>query len=160
MAHPLAGFRSSLIVAGLAGLAALAAESVSRVPVNERAASEALPLELAELQRPDRSDSGAAAGETRLASDPLGARKAVARPGTVAPRGGVPTVSPSGRRGRGLTAILIAEDRSVAVIDDAVVLVGDRLPDGALITEIRSDRVSVVERNGRRRVLTLTSGRR
>jgi hypothetical protein len=59
-----------------------------------------------------------------------------------------------------LTAILIvSEDRSVAVIDDAVVSVGDKLADGARVDAIRSDRVSVVERNGQKRVLTLTAGR-
>jgi aminoglycoside phosphotransferase (APT) family kinase protein len=57
-----------------------------------------------------------------------------------------------------LTAILIADDRPVAVIDGSVVKVGDTLPDGARITAIRSDRVAVMERNGQHRVLTISPG--
>jgi hypothetical protein len=58
-----------------------------------------------------------------------------------------------------LTAILIADDRPVAVLDEMVVSVGDRLPDGARVDAIRSDGVWVVERSGRRRLLTLTPAR-
>lgn len=143
----------------LAASAALAAESISRVPLSAKPVTVGLPADIDELLAAQATERGPLPGEVRLRSDPLADRRATVAPGTVAPRGGVSTVSSSGRRGRRLTAILISDDRSVAVIDEAVVLVGDRLPDGSLVAEIRSDRVSVVERNGQRRVLTLTSGR-
>lgn len=71
-----------------------------------------------------------------------------------------PTVNASGRPGRQLTAILIADDRPpVAVIDGAVVNAGDVLPDGAEVASIRTDRVSLREKNGQWRVITIQSGR-
>lgn len=78
----------------------------------------------------------------------------------VASGSGVPTVIATARPGRQLTAILIADDRPVAVIDGAVVNVGDVLQDGARVTSIRSDRVSIREKNGQWRVITIQSGRR
>jgi hypothetical protein len=68
-----------------------------------------------------------------------------------------PTVPSSARGGSGLTAILVADDRRVAVIDDAAVNVGDVLPDGARVSAIQPDRVWVVDKNGRWRMLTLTN---
>jgi hypothetical protein len=72
---------------------------------------------------------------------------------SVASRSGSPTVS-SGRT-RQLTAILVADNRPVAVIDDEVVSVGDVLRDGARVARIQSERVFVVEKNGKWRTLTL-----
>lgn len=72
---------------------------------------------------------------------------------SVASPGGSPTVS-SGR-GRQLTAILVADNRPVAVIDDEVVSVGDLLRDGARVARIQSERVFVVEKSGKWRTLTL-----
>jgi len=159
MEYPLVGLRSSAVVLVLAATAALAAESLSRVPLSAKPVTGGLPVDIDELLAPLGADRTPQANEIHLRSDPLGAQRSAAASGTVAPRSGVPTVSSSGRRGRRLTAILISDDRSVAVIDEAVVLVGDRLPDGARVAEIRSDRVSVVEPNGQKRVLTLTLGR-
>jgi hypothetical protein len=56
-----------------------------------------------------------------------------------------------------LTAILIADDRRVAVIDDATVSVGDVLSDGSRVSSIQPNRVFVVEKNGRWRTLTLAN---
>jgi hypothetical protein len=70
----------------------------------------------------------------------------------------VPTVN--ARAGRQLTAILVADDKPVAVIDGALVNVGDVLPDGGRVASIRGDRVAISERNGQMRVLTIASGRR
>lgn len=70
-----------------------------------------------------------------------------------------PTVNASRRPARQLTAILIADDRPIAVIDGEVVKVGDVLPDGATVASIREDRVSLRERDGRWRVVTLPAGR-
>jgi hypothetical protein len=71
-----------------------------------------------------------------------------------------PTVSARVGGARQLTAILIADDRPVAVIDGAVVNVGDVLPDGGRVAAIRADRVAIAERNGQMRVLTIPTGRR
>lgn len=59
--------------------------------------------------------------------------------------------------GRRLTAILIADERRVAVIDEATVTIGDVLRDGSRVSAIQPDRVWVVEKNGRWQVLTLTT---
>lgn len=142
----------------LAAVAALATELISRAPL-PAATTRGAPADLDTFLAPLRYGPGKSPFDGRVKSDPLAERRPLPAGGTVAPRGGVSTVSSSGRRGRRLTAILIADQRSVAVIDDAVVSVGDRLPDGAHVEAIRSDHVSVVERNGQRRVLTLTAGR-
>jgi hypothetical protein len=72
---------------------------------------------------------------------------------SVASPSGTPTVS-SGRA-RQLTAILVADNRPVAVIDDEVVSVGDLLRDGTRVARIQSERVFLVEKNGKWRTLTL-----
>src|SRR5207247_2965191 len=65
-----------------------------------------------------------------------------------------PTV-PSSSAGHGLTAILVSDQRRVAVIDDATVGIGDVLRDGARVSAIQPDRVWVVDKSGRWRMLTL-----
>lgn len=98
-----------------------------------------------------------------LPVDPFDPRPAAdTRAFPVASGGGGPTVNAtrtSGPPGRQLTAILIADDRPVAVIDGAVVNVGDVLPDGGRVASIRSDRVSILEKNGQWKVLIIRSGR-
>lgn len=91
---------------------------------------------------------------TPVRSDPFETRRfGVAQ--DVAPQAAIPTVpSLAGRR---LTAVLIADERRVAVVDDAAVGVGDVLRDGARVAAIQPDRVFVVEKNGRWRTLTLTN---
>jgi hypothetical protein len=91
-----------------------------------------------------------------LHSDPFAAGARGGFPVAQGARG--PTVN--ARAGRQLTAILIADDRPVAVIDGALVNVGDVLPDGGRVASIRGDRVAISERNGQMRVLTIASGRR
>jgi hypothetical protein len=70
-----------------------------------------------------------------------------------------PTVRSSSAiaRGRVLSAILVADDRRVAVIDDEVVGTGDVLPDGARVSAIQPDRVFLVDNQGRWQTLTLTN---
>jgi hypothetical protein len=75
----------------------------------------------------------------------------------VAPTASGPTVPSSSGDGRHLTAILVADERRVAVIDDAAVSVGDVLKDGARVSAIQPDRVWVVEKDGRWLMLTLTN---
>jgi len=156
MAYPLTGHRWSVATLVLAVTLALAAEWIARAP--STAATPGAPADLDTFLTALRQPAGKSGYSGRLGSDPLGARQAPAAGGTVAPPGGVSTVSSSGRRGR-LTAILIADDRSVAVIDEQAVSVGDRLPDGSRVEAIRTDRVSILDRNGQRRTLTLTPGR-
>jgi hypothetical protein len=69
------------------------------------------------------------------------------------------TVSGGAGSTRQLTAILVASDRPVAVIDDEVVGVGDLLRDGARVSRIQSDRVFLIEKTGKWRTLTLATGR-
>jgi hypothetical protein len=68
-----------------------------------------------------------------------------------------PTVRTSSTGGRVLSAILVADHRRVAVIDDAAVGVGDLLPDGARVSAIQPNRVFVVDSKGRWQTLTLTN---
>lgn len=163
MGYRLAGHLWSAITLALALSVALAAEFVAAGPSAPRAAapvSTAVSEDLDSFLAPLRRERDIPTFEGRIASDPLsdgsGPREPV-RP--VAQARGVPTVSASGRRARRLTAILIADDRPVAVLDEMVVSVGDRLPDGARVEAIQSDGVWVVERSGRRRLLTLTPAR-
>jgi hypothetical protein len=85
-------------------------------------------------------------------SEPFGNRRGEPAISVASP-GGTPTVS-SGRA-RQLTAILVADNRPVAVIDDEVVSVGDLLRDGTRVARIQSERVFLVEKNGKWRTLTL-----
>lgn len=117
-----------------------------------------LPGDVGNFMSPVTGDLGPQRADVKLARDPFeatppGGGAAVA---SVAP---APTVNASRRPARQLTAILIADDRPVAVIDGEVVNVGDVLPDGARVASIREDRVSLLERSGQWRVLTLSSGR-
>ena len=64
------------------------------------------------------------------------------------------TATPDRPAGR-LTAILIANDGSVAVIDEEAVAVGGRLRTGERVASIQPDRVWVVTPNGQWRALTL-----
>jgi len=88
--------------------------------------------------------------------DPFDDRRRPSYQAAVASQTGTPTV-PTVAAGSALTAILIADERRVAVIDDAIVRVGDVLRGGARVAAIHPDRVSVVEKDGRWRTLTLTN---
>lgn len=89
--------------------------------------------------------------------DPFDSRQAGVDQSDIASQAGISTVPPSSGGGRRLTAILVADERRVAVIDDAMVSVGDVLRDGARVAAIQPDRVFVVDKNGRWRTLTLTN---
>jgi len=91
--------------------------------------------------------------------DPFNRFRGSSDQSAVASEAGVPTLpsSSAAAGGRRLTAILVADERRVAVIDDMAVGVGDVLRDGARVSAIQPDRVFVVEKNGRWRTLTLTN---
>lgn len=100
------------------------------------------------------SDTVLRAQGPRPSSDPLMGdipEPAFVAPGTVVP----PTV-----RSPRLTAILVAEDGRVAVIDDDAVSVGSRLKTGERVASIQQDRVWVVKPNGEWKLLTLDAGAR
>jgi len=93
----------------------------------------------------------------RLDRDPLESALEIVQSG-VASDSPAPTVNVA-RPGQQLTAILIADDTPVAVIDGEVVNLGDVLPNGARVAAIRQDRVTLIEKGGRTRVLTLSPER-
>lgn len=141
----------------LAASVALGAEfAASHAAGRQATASPAVTDDIETFLAPIRREFTAARPPALVQRDPLTPGRAgapVARPS------GSPVYTSATQRGRRLTAILIADDRQVAVLDDAVVGIGDRLPDGARVDAIRSDRVWIVEQNGRRQMLTLTPGR-
>ena len=77
----------------------------------------------------------------------------------VARTANTPTVR-AANEGRQLTAVLIADERRVAVIDDTVVRVGDVLRDGSRVSAIQPTGVWIIEKNGTWRLLTLSRGGR
>jgi hypothetical protein len=158
MTFHLAGHLWSAATLVLAVAVGLGAEAVAAGPAGPKSTSTAeTPGEIGEYLGAWLRQRDASRFEARLASDPLAADMTNDGEKLVARGGGAPTVNPSGRRSHQLTAILIVEDRAVAVVDDAVVGVGDRLPDGTLVDAIRPDRVWVIGKDGQRRMLTLTA---
>jgi hypothetical protein len=162
MAHrpspPISGhlWSVALLVAGT--VVALAAERLSsgaRAPIAGGASLAALG-DIGGFMTPLQSGSDLSVSSALLHSDPFDAGARAAFPVAQGPR--TPTVR--ARAGRQLTAILVADDRPVAVIDGALVNVGDVLPDGGRVASIRGDRVAISERNGQMHVLTIASGRR
>lgn len=154
---PISGHLWSLALLAAGTVVALAAERLAagaRAPLSGGVTVAALG-DIGGFMAPIQSGAESPAFGAVLRNDPLAAGSgdfAVAR----GPR--TPTVN--ARAGRQLTAILIADDRPVAVIDGALVNVGDVLPDGGRVASIRGDRVAISERNGQMRVLTIAAGRR
>lgn len=146
----------ALLLAGTA--VALAAERLAdgaRAPLTGGASVAALG-DIGGFMTPVQASAESPLWAAPLHSDPFEAGARGGFPVAQGPRG--PTVS--ARAGRQLTAILIADDKPVAVIDGALVNVGDVLPDGGRVASIRGDRVAISERDGQMRVLTIASGRR
>lgn len=108
--------------------------------------------DLARFVSPMASDSVAPRPRVSVGTDPFESAADVAM--TVE---SPDATGPTARTGPRLTAILMADNSRVAVIDDATVSVGDHLRDGSRVTAIHADRVWLVERNGQWRMLTLTS---
>ena len=150
--------RSHLWNAALLLVAAAIALAADRLP----AASAAAPSgsradgEIASHVAAREPDSPLPSFRATIAYDPFSPGRGAAGEKGVAPIAGSPTV-PASSHGRRLTAILVADDRRVAVIDDATVRVGDVLRDGAKVSAIQADQVWVVEKNGRTQMLTLTT---
>lgn len=101
------------------------------------------------VRAPVRADSAQPLFSGVIFSDPFATRAAESAESRPAPVAGA-RVAP-----RRLTAILITDDRRVAVIDDSTVAVGDVLRDGARVSAIHADRVWVVDPAGQWRALML-----
>ena len=142
----------------VAALVALAADRIasSSHPITPGSLDVGAFAEIADFIAPVRPDSALPRYQEAVQADPLDSRAAAEPRSDVASQTGVPavrTVQPASR----LTAVLVADDRRVAVIDDAMVSVGDVLRDGARVAAIQRDRVFVIDRSGRWRTLTLTN---
>ena len=136
---------------------ALAAERIAAPPARTAAvAGDADVADIASFVVPATTDSIPARFHMTVTVDPFDSRWSGGERSAVASAYAVPTV-PAASTTPLLTAILIADERRVAVVDDAMVTVGDVLRDGARVSAIQPDRVFVVERNGRWRTLTLTN---
>ena len=106
---------------------------------------------------PVNGDSTVRHAPVVLASDPFGRGRRAADDAGVAYGATAPTVPTAQPRGPRLTAILVADERRVAVIDEETVTVGAMLRDGARVAAILPDRVWISERDGRKHMLTLTT---
>jgi hypothetical protein len=154
MAHPQTHSGHLLSVALLltAAAVALTAERISAAPAGPVARRIPSVGDLGAFVSAAAQDSLARETAVVSLSEPFGGSDEYSSV-SVASQSGSPTVS-SGRT-RQLTAILVADNRPVAVIDDEVVSVGDVLRDGARVARIQSERVFVVEKSGKWRTLTL-----
>lgn len=160
MAQHLSRHLWNAAILGASALVALAANRVAAAPARTGAPTTAEVAGLADIGNfvgRGMSDSVGRGGYQSVTVDPFENRpSSVAQSGVASPAA-APTVPSSSAGGSRLTAILVADDRRVAVIDDATVSVGDVLPDGARVSAIQPDRVWVVDKNGRWRMLTLTN---
>jgi hypothetical protein len=140
---------------------AVAADRLSAAPEPTVVGVPVPSTEVAAFVAPLRPDSALPGFRQIVAVDPF-ERYGRGSAQTVASGEPTPTVLPAPTArprhgGRHLTAILIADERRVAVIDESTVKVGDVLRDGARVSAIQPDRVWVVEKDGRWQMLTLTS---
>ena len=140
---------------------ALAADRLSAASAADSTGAPSASPEISPFVAPPARESALPSFRQIVAIDPFDGRSARTAPSTVASGAATPTVpsAPAARprEGRQLTAILIADERRVAVIDESTVKVGDVLRDGARVSAIQPDRVWVVEKDGRWQMLTLTA---
>ena len=155
MAHPriLSGHLLSVALLLTAAAVALTAERISAAPAGPGAARLPAVGDIGAFVGAAAQDSTVRGADVVPHAEPFGTREADPSVSVASPAGN-PTVS--GGRTRRLTAILVADNRPVAVIDDEVVSVGDVLRDGARVARIQEERVFVVEKNGKWRTLTLS----
>jgi hypothetical protein len=151
--HPVSGHLLNAAALALAASVALAVDRYSIGPAANPRGLDGL-SDVAEFVGASRAGS-VARREVTLPVDPFerGGANSVASPRNAS------TVSGGAASTRQLTAILVANNKPVAVIDDEVVGVGDLLKSGARVSRIQSDRVFLIEKNGQWRTLTLAAGR-
>jgi len=109
----------------------------------------------APLRALSRTDSAGARVVPPSSIDSPAVRTDSAANNAVARTVNAPTVR-AANEGRQLTAVLIADERRVAVIDGIVVRVGDVLRDGSRVSAIQPTGVWIIEKNGTRRLLTVS----
>lgn len=139
----------------------MAAERLTSAPQlaitgGTRAAGLAGP-DISDLVAPLGFDSMVPAFRMPVRIDPFEAGTRVAESAVAYMPGSRTVRTSSAGGGRVLTAILVSDERRVAVIDDAAVSVGDVLPDGARVSAIQPSKVFVVDSKGRFHTLTLTN---
>ena len=141
----------------LSAAIALAVDRLATSPVGASDARSDAGADVAPFMTPLAADSSRTQVAIHIPVDPFGRTELRVDHSSVAssPRAG--TVSSTSIAGQRLTAILIADERRIAVIDDVTVKVGDTLRDGARVAAIQADRVWVSDRTGRMRMLTLTT---
>ena len=158
MAQQLSGHLWNAALLALALLVALAANKLTAAPqiaAAGRSASGAAWGDISGFVAPVPFDSMVPPFRMPVRLDPFDAR--VGETGVASLASGPAVRSSSDPSGSRLTAILVADERRVAVIDDAAVGVGDVLPDGGRVTAIQPNRVFVVDTKGRWQTLTLTN---
>ncbi len=169
---------AGLVAAGVLLATTLVAASAALVPDAPRAMALPTAGELMELQRyldPAESDASATAGvpETVVVQgDPfrIGATRWAGWGGATEPTGGNGgDGAAAGRPGSGsrpgaeapqrprwtLSAILIAGERRIAIVNDLMVRPGDRLEDGTRVEVVERNHVVIITPNGERRRLEL-----
>ncbi len=139
-------------------LLALVADRVAAAPVRRSGANALADVpDVGSFIARIGADSASSSLRVGVAVDPFETHLETVEQSGVAPEASTPTVPASPARAGGLTAILVADQGRVAVIDDRLVSVGDVLADSARVSSIQADRVWVVEKNGRWRMLTLAN---
>lgn len=100
----------------------------------------------------------ASAAESPMTADPF----AVLQPVTVADESAMgdfavaeAAAAPEAPASLAVSAILVANGRRVAVVNEAIVTIGDRLPGGARVSAIERDHVVVSAPDGSRRTLSI-----
>jgi hypothetical protein len=87
--------------------------------------------------------------------DPFISMEIVPTDGTGAAASDTPAVRPMPRERYVVSAILIASDNRLAVVNESVVTVGTMLPGGFRVTAIENDHIEIVAPSGVRRMLTV-----
>lgn len=153
----LSGHLPSAALLALSAAIALAADRLATSPVGATGARTDAGGDVAPFMTPVSPDAAAARVEVRVPVDPFSRSGPSTDHSGVASGARSGSVSSTPSAGQRLTAILIADERRIAVIDDATVKVGDVLRDGARVAVIDPDRVWLADRNGRMRLLTLST---
>ena len=157
MSPHLSGHLPNVALLALSVGIALAADRLATSPVDAPGAASSAGAQVGLFMTPISTAALPSRSAIAVPADPFGRTGAANDHSTVAPIAPTGTVS-STSRGARLTAILIADERRIAVIDETTVKVGDTLRDGARVASIQADRVWLSDRNGRMRVLTLSTG--
>lgn len=154
MPHQLSAHLRNVGILLVAAVVALAADRYARA-LSPAAPARGTAEELSRFVMPFTSESIADRSAVSVGVDPFGATSFSELP--VDSPGIDPSAPAAPRSTRRLTAILVADNSRVAVIDDATVSVGDFLRDGSRVSAIQRDRVWLVDRSGQWHMLSLPS---